>query len=148
MLRRTLFLMALTFALGPIMAQTNQNSYLRDHALTRGFMLGRPVRPTPTPDGSAVLFLRAEARVPKLQLYEFDVATRNTRLLLSPEQLLKGAEENLSPEEKARRERARISVGGFTRFELSRDGARILLSLSGKLYIFDRKSSQIQTISC
>jgi dipeptidyl-peptidase 4 len=43
-------------------------SYLRRHAETRGFMLGRPVRPKPTPDGKAVLFLRAEARVPKLRL--------------------------------------------------------------------------------
>src|SRR5207253_729348 len=96
--------------------------------------------------GKAVLFLRAEARVPKIQLYEFDVATKQTRLLLSPEQLLKSAEENLSPEEKARRGRARISVGGFTNYELSRDGARILVSLSGKLYIFERASGKVQEL--
>src|SRR5262249_30534196 len=82
-------------------------TYLRRHALTRGFMLGRPSKPKPTPDGSAVLFLRSQARVPKLSLFEFDVASRKTRELLTPEQLLKGAEENLSPEEKARRERQR-----------------------------------------
>jgi dipeptidyl-peptidase-4 len=126
------------------MAQTN--SYLRDHALTRGFMLGRPNRAKPTPDGKAVLFLRAEPRVAKLQLYEFDVATKQTRLLLSPEQLLKGAEENLSPEEKARRERARISVAGFTNYELSRDGARILVSPSGKLYVYERAPGKIQEL--
>ena len=135
---------ALTYLLSNIMAQTN--SYLRDHALTRGFMLGRPGRAKPTPDGKAVLFLRSEPRVPKMQLYEFDVATKQTRLLLSPEQLLKGAEEHLSPEEKARRERARISVGGFTSYELSRDGARILLSLSGKLYVYERASGKIQEL--
>lgn len=136
--------LALAFSFSDLMAQTN--SYLRDHALTRGFMLGRPNRAKPTPDGKAVLFLRAEPRVPKMQLYEFDVATKQTRLLLSPEQLLKGAEENLSPEEKARRERARISVGGFTNYELSRDGARILLSLSGKLYIYERATGKIQEL--
>jgi hypothetical protein len=43
--------------------------YLRDHAATRGFLLGRPVQPKPTPDGKAVLFLRAQARVPRLRLY-------------------------------------------------------------------------------
>ena len=86
---------ALAIPLSNIMAQTN--SYLRDHALTRGFMLGRPSRAKPTPDGKAVLFLRSEPRVPKMQLYEFDVATKQTRLLISPEQLLKGAEEHLSP---------------------------------------------------
>jgi dipeptidyl-peptidase 4 len=66
--------------------------YLRDHAETRGFMLGRPVKAAPTPDGQAVLFLRGGARSAKLGLYEFDVATGQTRELLTPEQVLKGAE--------------------------------------------------------
>src|SRR5262245_5108178 len=113
-------------------------SYLRQHALTRGFMLGRPVRPKLTPDGKAVLFLRAQPRVPKMRLYEFDVATGKTRELLTPEMVLKGAEEHLTPEEKARRERQRVSVGGFTTFHLSPDGKQILLSLSGKLYVIAR----------
>jgi dipeptidyl-peptidase-4 len=121
-------------------------SYLRTHAETRGFMLGRPVKAKPTPDGEAVLFLRAEARVPKLRLYEFDVATGKTRELLTPEQVLKGAEEKLSAEEKARRERMRVSVGGFTDFYLSRDGSLILLSLSGKLYVVDRSSGAVREL--
>src|SRR5438132_121149 len=75
--------------------------YLRDYAATRGFMLGRPVRPKPTPDGKAVLFLRAGARSPKLTLFEFEVATGKARELLTPAALLHGAEEKLSPEEKA-----------------------------------------------
>ena len=115
-------------------------SYLRLHAQTRGFMLGRPVRPKPTPDGKSVLFLRAKARTPTMRLYEFDVATGKTRELLTPEQLLKGAEEHLTPEEKARRERQRVSVGGFTDFQLSPDGKRILVSLSGTLYLVERKT--------
>ena len=90
--------------------------YLREHAQTRGFMLGRPMRPYPTPDGKAVLFLRSGPRAAKLGLFEFDVATGKTRELLTPEQVLKGAEEKLSPEEKAARERMRVSVGGFTSF--------------------------------
>src|SRR3954462_12427302 len=101
-----------------LMAQSQTNSYLRDYALTRGFMLGRPTSAKPTPDGKSVLFLRAEPRSPKLQLFEYDVATKSARLLLSPEQILKGAEENLSPEEKARRERMRVSVRGFTSYQL------------------------------
>jgi dipeptidyl-peptidase-4 len=121
-------------------------SYLRAHAQTRGFMLGRPVKARPTPDGKAVLFLRAEARVPKLRLYEFDVATAKTRELLTPEQVLKGTAENLSPEEKARRERMRISVGGFTDFQLSRDGRLILVSLSGKLYVVERAGGAVREL--
>src|SRR5438876_5131356 len=111
-------------------------SYLRTHAQTRGFMLGRPSRPTPTKDGKSILFLRSQPRVAKLGLFEFDIATGKTRELLTPAQLLKGAEEKLSPEEKAQRERMRVSVGGFTSFQLSPDGKQILLSLSGRLYTY------------
>jgi dipeptidyl-peptidase-4 len=121
-------------------------TYLRDHAETRGFMLGRPDAIKPTPDGKAVLFLRSQPRQPKLRLYEFDLATGKTRELLTPEQVLKGAEEKLSPEEKARRERMRVSVGGFTGFQLSEDGSQILLSLSGKLYVVQRASGAIHEL--
>jgi dipeptidyl-peptidase-4 len=120
--------------------------YLRDHAETRGFMLGRPVKAKPTPDGKAVLFLRSEPRKPKLGLFEFDVASGKTRELLTPEKLLKGAEEKLSPEEKARRERMRISVGGFTDYQLSDDGKLILLTLSGRLYVVDRDSGAVREL--
>ncbi|MBL8796564.1 MAG: S9 family peptidase [Planctomycetia bacterium] len=115
--------------------------YLRDHAQTRGFMLGRPVKARPTPDGSAVLFLRSAPRTPKLSLFEFDVASGKTRALLTPEQLLKGAEEKLTPEEKARRERQRVSVGGFTDYQLDESGKQILLALSGRLYLVERATA-------
>jgi dipeptidyl-peptidase-4 len=120
--------------------------FLRDYAETRGFRLGAPTRPTFTPDGSAVLFLRSGPRSPKLDLYEFDVASKETRLLLTPEALLKGAEEELSSEEKARRERMRVTSRGFTDFQISKDGARILLSLSGKLYVLERGSGKVQEL--
>ena len=123
----------------PMPAADRTDKFLRDYAETRGFSLGRPVNPTPTPDGSAVLFLRAKsAREPSQELYEFNVATRETRLLLSPEDALRGGTESLTPEEKARRERQRISVGGFTSFSISKDSRLVLLSLSGKLYVLDR----------
>jgi dipeptidyl-peptidase-4 len=122
------------------------SGFLRDYAETRGFTLGRPVMAKPTPDGKAVLFLRARPRASKLQLYEFDVATGQTRELLTPEQLLKGAQEKLSPEEKARRERMRVSVSGFTNFQLSKDGSLILLSLSGKLYTVRRSTGEVREL--
>jgi dipeptidyl-peptidase-4 len=118
-------------------------TYLRTLAQTRSFQLGRPVRPLPTPDGKAVLFLRSEARGSKLSLFEFDVETGKTRELLTPEQVLKGAEEKLSPEEKAARERMRVSAGGFTNFQLNDDGSLILLSLSGKLYTVERAKKRV-----
>jgi dipeptidyl-peptidase-4 len=132
---------------GPPMNDTPLDaSYLRHHAETRGFMLGRPSRHKPTTDGKAVLFLRSGPRTPTLRLYEFDVASGKTRELLTPEMVLKGALEHLSPEEKARRERQRVSVGGFTTFHLSGDGDKILVTLSGKLYVVRRSSGAIQEL--
>lgn len=121
-------------------------TYLRDHAQTRGFQLGRPTRPKITPDNKAVLFLRAEARSAKQSLYELDAVTGKTRELLTPTKLLDGAEEKLTPEEKARRERQRVNVGGFTAFQLSDDGSLILLSLSGRLYTVERASGQAKEV--
>ncbi|MCI0541500.1 MAG: hypothetical protein L0Z50_40390, partial [Verrucomicrobiales bacterium] len=110
------------------------NAFLRDYAATRGFMLGRPSKAQPTPDGRSILFLRAQPRVPRLSLYEFSVESGQTRELLAPEKVLAGAEEKLSPEEKARRERMRVSTGGFSDFQVAEDGELVLLSLAGKLY--------------
>src|SRR5262245_8254360 len=132
----------------PIPGKPVDTSFLKQYAETRGFMLGRPQKPKVSPDGKTVLFLRADPKAPKLKLFEFDVATGQTKELLSPETLLKGAEENLTPEEKARRERQRVSVGGFTDYHLDKDGTHILLMLSGKLYVFDRagaKATELKT---
>src|SRR5215218_6844869 len=109
--------------------------FLKDYSQTRGFMLGRPVRPKVAPDGKSVLFLRAKPRVAKMSLYELDVSSGKTRELMTPEAVLKGALENLTPEEKARRERQRVTVGGFTSYDLSPDGKQVLVSLSGRLYL-------------
>ncbi|MFO0879991.1 MAG: DPP IV N-terminal domain-containing protein [Gemmataceae bacterium] len=136
----------LTFS-GALWAQAPvDTTFLRDHAQTRGFMLGRPVRPRPTPDGKAVVFLRAEPRRAQMNLFEFDVATGKTRELLTPQKLLQGAEENLTPEEKARRERQRVTVGGFTTFQLSQDGKALLVSLSGRIYVVERATGKIQEL--
>jgi dipeptidyl-peptidase-4 len=121
--------------------------YLRQHAATRGFLLGRPVKPKFTPDNQSVLFLRSEARAARMRLYEFDVATGKTKELLTPETVLKGAEENLSAEEKTRRERQRISVGGFSDYQLSEDGKLILLPLSGKLYLYQRDNGKVRELA-
>lgn len=117
-------------------------TFLRTLAETRNFRLGTPRNVTVTPDGKSVLFLRSKARDPKQVLYETDLATGETRELLAPESVIKGPE-TLSPEEKARRERLRISASGFTAFELSEDGSKVLLPLSGRLFVLVRATRAI-----
>lgn len=121
-------------------------AFLRLYSETRGFTLGRPVAIKPTPDGKHVLFLRSPARSPKRGLFEFDVATGKTRELLTSEVLLKGGEEKLTPEEKARRERMRVSAGGFADYQLDEAGKLILLPLSGKLFVFDRATEKAREL--
>ncbi len=143
---RLLALTALPLALLAVSAPGDKpldTSYLRDYSQTRGFMLGRPIRPRIAPDGKTVLFLRSQPRVAKTALYEFDIATGNTRELLTPEAVLKGVQEKLTPEEKARRERQRVTIGGFTNYQLSPDGKQVLVSLSGRLYVVVRKDGAV-----
>lgn len=117
--------------------------FFRDLAETRNFTLGRPTSPKITPDGKSVIFLRSAPRDPTLRLFEFDLAANRERELLTPAQLLGGAEERLSAEEKARRERQRQSAKGFTSYQMSADGARLLVTLSGKLYLVERASLKV-----
>src|SRR3954468_2141127 len=137
---RNAFLLCAALISAPVLAE---DAFLRDLAVTRGYSLGRPSRAAPVADGSTVLFLRAEPRSPVNSLYAFDVASGQTRVLITPEQILKGAEEKLSQAEKAQRERQRISTRGFTGFQLSDDGKLILATLSGKLYVVRRADNDV-----
>lgn len=117
--------------------------YFRDLVETRSYSLGQPVSPKFTPDGKEVVFLRGGARDPVLRLYEFTIADGSLREILTPEKLLQGAEEKLSAEEKSRRERERQSLRGFTSFQLSKDGTKLLVALSSRLYLITRPDGRV-----
>jgi dipeptidyl-peptidase-4 len=112
-------------------------------AATRNYTNGLPVKATPTPDSKAVLYLRSGPRDRIQRLFEFDLATKQERELVTPAKLPAGASENLSAEEKARRERQRITAMGFVDYELSRDGKRVLVTLGGKLYVVERPGGNV-----
>jgi dipeptidyl-peptidase 4 len=117
--------------------------YFRELVETRNYSLGQPVSPQLTPDGKAVIFLRGGARDPVLRLYEFTIADGALREILTPEKLLQGGEEKLTAEERSRRERERQSLRGFTSFQLSKDGSKVLVSLSSKLYVIARSDAHV-----
>jgi dipeptidyl-peptidase-4 len=123
-------------------ASAANEEFLRQYAETYRFSLGRPRSATVTPDGSAVLFLRSPPRSFVQNLYEFDCQTGQERTLLTAEQVLGGSEETLSEEEKARRERQRLAARGIAGYDLSKDGTKILVPLSGKLFVVDRPSGK------
>jgi dipeptidyl-peptidase 4 len=116
-------------------ARSKDLAFLENLTQTRGFRLGRPTAVQLTPDGSTALFLRGLARSPELRLYAFDVKTGAVREVITPEQVLGGKKEVLSDAEKAQRERMRVSVRGFTSYDLSHDGSQVLVSLSGRAYL-------------
>ncbi len=117
--------------------------YFRELVETRNYSLGQPISPQLTPDGKSVVFLRGGARDPVLRLYEFTIAEASLREILTPEKLLQGAEEKLTAEERSRRERERQSLKGFTSFQLSKDGTKLLVALSSKLYVITRADGSV-----
>jgi dipeptidyl-peptidase-4 len=121
-------------------------AFLDQYASTYRFRAGTPVSITPTPDGKSVLFLRSGPRNRVQDMYEFDVASGTEKVLLTAEQILGGGEEKLTAEELARRERMRQSSRGITSFGLSKDGSKLLVPLSGKVYVVERATSKITEI--
>lgn len=120
--------------------------FIRDFAETNAFRLGHPNSIRLSPDGRRAYFLRSGARDRVQRLYETDLESGATRELITPQQLLGGAEEQLSVAEKARRERLRLTAKGFTSFQLSPDGRSLILPLSGKVYAVDRESLKVRAL--
>lgn len=119
----------------PPIATDPSPNFLRQYAETNRFRSGRPNSFAISPDGATVYFLRSGPRDRVQSLFAYDVKSATEREFLSAAKLLGTAEENLSPEEKARRERARQTARGIASFQLSKDGKSMLVPLSGRLHI-------------
>ncbi len=120
--------------------------FLETYAATHRFRLGRPASFTFTSDGASVLFLRSGPRTFVRDLWSFDVATGQERVLLTAEQILGGAEESLTAEERARRERLRMADRGIASFTLAPDGDRLLVPLNGRLFLVDRHTCKVNEL--
>jgi dipeptidyl-peptidase-4 len=115
------------------------DSFPRQKARTRNFTLGAPRSFEVAADGSRVVFLRSPAGDdPRTALWVFDVVEERERLVADPADLAVGASgEELSVEERARRERARETAGGIVSYATDRDARIAALALSGRLFVVD-----------
>jgi len=109
-------------------------SFPRQQARTRKFTLGVPRAFQISPDGQRVVFLRSKAgNDPVNCLWELSLATGEERLAADP-RAVGTAEENLSPQERARRERLRETAAGIVAFSTDRDVKVAVFALSGQVY--------------
>ncbi|HBF49303.1 MAG TPA: S9 family peptidase [Massilia sp.] len=90
-----------------------------------------------SPDGERVTFLRGrDDNQFQQDLWEYNMKDKTTRRLVDSKKLVPN--EELSLEEKARRERARTaSLSGIISYSWSPDGKQLLVPIAGDLYLVD-----------
>ncbi len=87
-----------------------------------------------SPDGQRVTFLKGKASdYEQLDLWEYHIESGKTRMLFDSAELA-AEEQELSDEEKARRERMRLSGSGIVSYQFSKDGSALLFPLGGDVY--------------
>ena len=86
------------------------------------------------PDGKRVTYLQGkQSDYERLDLWEYNIASGESRLLFDSDELSSG-EETLSDEEKARRERMRLSGTGIVSYQWSADGTALLFPMGGDVF--------------
>jgi len=114
---------------------TESDSFPRRHARTQRFTLGVPRGFTVAPDGARVAFLRSSSGTDRANsLWVLDLPDGTERLVADPGTLLRGAREQLSPEERARRERSREGGAGIVGHATDAAVELAAFPLSGRLF--------------
>jgi dipeptidyl-peptidase-4 len=117
------------------MSAEASDTFPRQHARTRRFTLGHPRTFTVAPDGSRVVFLRSRSGGdPITCLWVLDVGTGIERLVYDP---AGPEEEDLPPEERARRERNREAAGGVVAYATDREVSRAVFTVGGRMFLAD-----------
>jgi dipeptidyl-peptidase-4 len=98
-----------------------------------------------SPDEKTITYLFSDDGTLTRQLYAFDPETGQRRELVQPPG--GGAtEENLSHEEKLRRERMRERGLGITRYAWAKDGPTMLLPIGGDIYVKDDLDAELRLV--
>jgi dipeptidyl-peptidase-4 len=113
------------------------DSFPRQEARTRRFTLGAARTFRVSPDGTRVVYLRTKGGTdPVTCLWALDVASGQERLVADPREL-GAAEEDLPPQERARRERVREQAGGIVAYATDAHVTTAVFALSGHVYAAD-----------
>ena len=113
-------------------------SFPRQQARTRRFTLGVPRAFAISPAGDRITFLRSKnGSDPLTCLWLFDVGTGTERLIADPAALSAAGDEDLPPEEKRRRERAREQAGGIVSYAVDAALRTAVFSLAGRVFAVD-----------
>jgi dipeptidyl-peptidase-4 len=119
------------------------DTFPRQHARTLRFTLGAPRSFTVPPDGARVVFLRSRSGAARAnQLWVLDLGGGAggpvaERMVADTDDLLGGVAEELSAEERARRERTREGAAGIVGYATDRDATLAAFSLGGRLFTAD-----------
>jgi dipeptidyl-peptidase-4 len=124
-----------------------QPSFPRQYARTRRFSLGAPRNALVAPGGDRILFLRSRGGDDPLTcLWWLDVAAAEERLLVDPSQI-DGTEDDVPPEELARRERLREQASGIVDYATDETVNQVAFALSGRLWLTSVASAEVRELA-
>ncbi|MFF0472609.1 prolyl oligopeptidase family serine peptidase [Streptomyces sp. NPDC004284] len=126
-------------------------SFPRQHARTQRFTLGVPRGFSVSPDGERVVFVRSGSGTDRShRLWVLDLprdGEPGERPVADPVALLAGAEEELSPQERARRERSREGSAGIVAYAVDAAVESAAFALSGRLFTADLRAGTARELT-
>ncbi|MCE7009771.1 prolyl oligopeptidase family serine peptidase [Kibdelosporangium philippinense] len=126
---------------------TRETSFLQMQARTQRFTLGIPKEIKVAPDGTRVLFLRSPSGEERRHsLWQLDLATGKESVLADPAVLLADGDEELTAEERARRERTRSQASGIVGNATDSEARIVAFALSGRLYVTDALTGETKLL--
>ncbi len=123
-------------------------TFPRQYARTQRFSLGAPRAFTVSPDGRRVVFLRSLEGTDRANLlWVREPDGQREYVAADPARLLEGAAEELSPEERARRERSREGSAGIVGYATDKAVDLAAFALSGRLFTTDLRTGTARELS-
>ena len=123
-------------------------TFPRQYARTQRLTLGEPRNLMVSPDGLRVVFCRSAAGDdPVNSLWVLDLACGTERMVADPRTLLAdGSDEDLPPEERARRERTREGAGGVVAYATDEAVTVASFALGGRLFVVGLLSGAVREL--